>query len=58
MAEKVSERLAAIDKYAEGIINEHHDVYEAIVDALMKKQILTREELLEIKNTITEKSAA
>lgn len=58
MAEKVSERLVAIDKYAEGIINEHHDVYEAIVDALMKKQILTRDELLEIKETATGKAVA
>ncbi len=57
-AEKVAERMAAIDKYAEGILTEHRDVFTAVVNALMEKQILTRDELMTIKETMESKSAA
>jgi len=49
--EMVTKRLNEIDSKAEKLICEHKDVYDRIVEALMEKQILTRDELLEIKNS-------
>ena len=49
-AEMITKRLNEIDKKAEEIIRKNKRVYDMIVEELMKKRILTREELMEIKD--------
>ncbi len=54
----IEEKLIGLDSKIEQLIFDHSDVYVAICNALEEKRVLTREDLLKIKNEATEKSVA
>jgi ATP-dependent Zn protease len=47
---KVEEMLNEADKKASKVINDNKEKFNKIVDLLMTKQVLSREELLEIRD--------
>ena len=47
-AKIMEEKLSSLDKKAEDIINNHRKVFDRVVDALMERQVLCRDELLGI----------
>ena len=54
----IEEKLLCIDAKIEQLIYDHYSVFEAIVSALEKERVLSRDDLLKIKENAAEKSAA
>lgn len=52
------QKLNEADKKAEAVITENREMLDSIVEALIKNQTLSRNELFEIKNAAEIKSAA
>jgi cell division protease FtsH len=50
--EEIGRVLEESDAVAEQIIRERYDLFKVIVDKLIQKQFLSRDELLEIKNSV------
>ena len=58
VSEVLLQKLNEADKKAEAVITENREMLDSIVEALIKNQTLSRNELFEIKNAAEIKSAA